>query len=195
MFNGLHQNNDEEKSLEFTDGGMCEGFVFKASTGDYEGEEYWLRIIELTEKNKDKIISLISKKNNLISDIQSRIFILASYLLVANENVIITMIDLDYGPDGEMVYYPEYNADIGFPLSNYKKENNIYLRKYNKGLVLTNPSETETYSYSLDKTYKKVIPSGGGSIKQDGTHGGSLSYQEVSNEIELKPMSGVILLN
>jgi len=195
-FNGLHSGNGAEHSLALTDGGMWEGFAFK--DGEYYvGEEQWKEVIELAERNnEEKIISIVSKKYHLTSDIQARMFVLASYLLVSNQNVLLTMIDLNYDQLESIYYYPEYEINLGIPLGSYTiKDNTIYERKFEKGIVLVNPSSIESYTYSLDKEYNKVVPEGGGVLQEDGTCKGSLTYEAVNNEIVLPPISGVVLIN
>jgi hypothetical protein len=197
VFNGLHGGNGAEHSLTLTDGGLWETFAFRPSTSTYQGKEKWTEAIELTQRNKDESsIAISSKKNNLINDIQSRMFILSSYLLVSNQNVYLTMIDLNYDEFKSIYYYPEYELELGAPLNNYTVDNNgVYRRDFEKGIALVNPSDTESLSYTLDKKYHKVIPVGGGVLQDDGTCNGFLNYEFVEDEIILSPISGVVLLN
>jgi len=196
VFNGLHNSNGAERSLTFTNGGMWETFAFQSATGKYHGEDKWEEAIELTERNKeDKLVSIVSKKKHLTEDIQSRMFILASYLLVSNQNVALTMIDMDYDQLKTIYYYPEYEIDLGSPLNSYTVNDGIYERKFEKGIVLVNPSDTEPYTYYLDRKYNKVIPVGGGVLQEDGRCDGSFTYEFVDNEIVLSPISGIVLMN
>jgi hypothetical protein len=197
IFNGLHSGNGAEHSLALTDGGLWETFAFRSETGKYQGEDKWKKAIELAERNKeDKYIGITSKKPNLIADLQSRIFILASYLMVGNQNVALTMIDMNYDQLKSIYYFPEYEIDLGVPLSNFSfNEQNLYERKFEKGLVLVNPNDTESYIYYLDRKYYRVIPIGGGVLQEDGTCEGSLTYESVDNEIVLSPISGIVLIN
>ncbi|MHA1652013.1 MAG: putative glycoside hydrolase [Candidatus Helarchaeota archaeon] len=196
VFNGLHTGNGAEHSLTLTDGGMWETFAFRPSNSKYYGEEKWREVIELVERNKEeKLISIVSKKKHLIEDIQSRMFILTSYLLVSNQNVLLTMIDLDYDQLETIYYYPEYEIDLGNPLGSYTvRKNGVYERKFERGIVLVNPSDTKSCTYYLGRKYNEVIPIGGGVLREDGICNGSLSYESVNNEIILSPMSGVVLL-
>lgn len=196
VFNGLHTGNGAEHSLTFTDGGMWETFAFRPSNSKYYGEEKWREVIELVERNReDKLICVVSKKKYLIQDIQSRMFILTSYLLVSNQNVLLTMIDLDYDQLKSIYYYPEYEVDLGSPLSSYTVNDGIYERKFEKGIVLVNPSAIKSHTLSLDKEYNKIVPVGGGLVQKDGSCEGSITYQTVNNEITLPPISGVVLIN
>lgn len=196
VFNGLHTGNGAERSLTFTDGGMWETFAFRPSDSKYYGEEKWREAIELVERNKeDKLISIVSKKKHLTEDIQSRMFILTSYLLVSNQNVSLTMTDLDYDQLKSIYYYPEYEVDLGSPLSSYTVNDGIYEKKFEKGVVLVNPSDTKSCTYYLDRKYNEVIPVGGGVLQEDGICNGLLTYESVDTEIILSPMSGVMLIN
>jgi polyhydroxybutyrate depolymerase len=196
VFNGLHSDNGVENSLKLTDGGVWETFAFKASDDGYAGEEKWREAIELVERNKgEKLNLLVSKKKNLAADVQSRLFILTSYLLVSNQNVFLSMIDLDYDQLESIYYYPEYEIDLGVPLGCYRvNDEGIYERKFEKGMVLVNPSDTESYTYSLDKGYNIVIPVGGGVLPENGVPDGYLTYESVNDLLILPPVSGVVLL-
>lgn len=197
VFNGLHQGNSSENNLDHTDGGMWEGFGFDPNTGNYYGEYRWKKVIDLVESKKDQeIITLSTATEGFTGDIQGRIFILASYLLVSNGNVVLHVADLDYDENAEVFYYPELELDIGFPLSGYTvNSKGIYVRTFQKGIVLVNPDASESQTYNLAKTYFKVIPVGGGVLHKNGTYDGSLTYESVSGTIELPPASGAILLD
>ncbi len=105
------------------------------------------------------------------------------------------MIDLDYDQLESIYYYPEYELDLGVPLGRYRvNDEGIYERKFEKGMVLVNPSDTESYTYSLDRKYNKLIPVGGGVLQEDGTCDGYLTYEPVNDVLILPPVSGVVLL-
>ena len=197
IFNGLHTRKGSEHSLALTDGGMWETFAFQPGSSKYWGEEKWKEVIELTERNSNKkLISMVSKKKHLTKDIQSRMFILSSYLLVSNQNVFLSMADLDYGDGGELLYYPEYEINLGNALNTYTVENNsIYKREFENGIVLAKPDAKKSRTFSLEKEYNKVIPTGGGLIHEDGTWKGSITYKIVNNRIMLPPETGVVLIN
>lgn len=61
-------------------------------------------------------------------------------------------------------------------------------------MVLVNPSDTESYTYSLDKGYNNVIPVGGGDLPENGVPDGYLTYVSVNDVLILPPVSGVVLL-
>ena len=197
VFNGLHSDAGAEESLANTDGGMWEVFAFNPSTGVYYGAEEWQDVIELVEKyNQKKTIVLVSKKAGLTGNIQLRMFIVASYLLVSNENVILSMADLDRDELRTILYYPEYDLNLGEPLGNYTvNEWGLFMRQFEGGMVLVNPGVSETLVFELDDDYRRVVPVGGGVVPQDGAWEGSIAYESVGDEIELPPMSGIVLSN
>jgi hypothetical protein len=196
IFNGLHNENGAEHSLSLTDGGVWENFGFEKN-GVYHGEARWKKAIELVERNREEsIIVLEDSIVNLNEEIEKRMFILASYLLVSNQNVTLMMLDMNDYEWGTIMYYPEYEIDLGHPLGNYTEiDNQVYMLEFEKGIVLVNPNHTESYTYTLDKRYHKVIPVGGGMLQEDGTYDGFLTYELADNEIILPPVNGVVLLN
>jgi len=136
------------------------------------------------------------KKPYLTADVQARTFILASHFLVANENVMLSMADTDYGFYGELLYYPEYGIDMGSPSGGYSiTANGTYKKRFESGLVLVNPDDSESKKYELDGSYDVAIPVGGGLISTGGTCDGSLSYDAADCELELPAVSGIILMN
>ena len=62
-------------------------------------------------------------------------------------------------------------------------------------MVLVNPSDTESYTYCLDKGYNNVIPVGGGVLPENGVPDGYLTYESVNDVLILPPVSGVVLLD
>ena len=121
-------------------------------------------------------------------------FIVASYLLVSNENVIFSMADLDHDELRTILYYPEYDLELGEPLGSYTvNEVGLFMRRFAGGLVLVNPGESETLTFVPDGDYERLVPVGGGVVPQDGAWTGSLMYESVGDEVELAPMSGMVL--
>ena len=199
IFNGLHSRAGAENSLSNTDGGMWETFAFKPQSGEYQGVDAWQEVIELTAKhNHDKAIVLVVKEQpDLNNDIQKRVFSVASYLLVSNENVIFSMTNLAHAESNTSLYYPEYTLDLGTPLGDYSfsEEQGYAIRQFEKGFVLVNPYEDRTLTYELEGEYLQVVPVGGGEVSADGGWEGSLAYEPVFGQIELPPLSGMLLVN
>ncbi len=196
VFNGLHNEHGAEDSLANTDGGMWETFAFHPQTGKYQGEDQWRAAIELTAVHPDKWIVLVVKEQpDLGEDSQKRLFAVTSYLLVSRPNVVFTMTDLAHTETDSLEYYPEYTLDLGSAQGDYTvTEEGIYLRQFENGLVLVNPSEDHSLSYILDGAYQRIIPVGGGVVAEDGSWDGSLTYEPVSGEIEIPSLGAEILV-
>ncbi len=197
IFNGLHNGAGAEQSLAYTDGGMWEVFAFQPSTGNYYGVQKWQEAIELTERNKaEKNIVLVAKKNGLTGDIQARMFVAASYLLVSNQNVALVLVDQDYDELNTILYYPEYDLNLGQALGNYTvNKQGLFTRHFQRGLTLVNPDESTTITFRLDGNYRRVIPVGGGPVASDGKWEGHLNEEPVSGALEIPPRTGVVLLS
>jgi len=195
IFNGLHSDNGAERSLDFADGGMWETFAFSPSNGKYYGKFRWEKVIELARKySKTKFISIVSKKRGLTANVKLRMFVFASYLLVANPRVVLYISDLDYGTRC-ILYYPEYGIDLGRPLGDYIKKGGVYQRSFEKGVVLVNPDQNTPRTFVLGKSYKKIVPTGGGPVQKDGYWNGRIDYEKVDRTITVYPLSGIVLKN
>ena len=195
VFNGLHSDAGAEESLANTDGGMWEVFAFEPRTGRYYGRQKWLEVMNLVQNyGYEKTIVLVTKEQpGLTKDIQKRLFVVASYLLVSNPNLIFSMTDFD--SIRELQYYPEYDVDLGDPLDEFfVNQDGLYIRQFQHGLVVVNPSETGTSSFIFEGSYQQVIPVAGGAIGENGVWDGALQYEDVQEEIVLPPVSGVLLV-
>ena len=123
-------------------------------------------------------------------------FIVASYLLVSNENVILSMVDLDYDEFGTILYYPEYDLGLGKASSSYTvSEQGLFVRQFEEGIVLVNPGESKTLVFVPDGDYRQVVPVGGGVVPPAGVWEGFIAYESMGSEIKIPPMSGMILSN
>ncbi len=194
VFNGLHSGNGADSSLSVTDGGMWEDFAYSANNGEYKGVNSWLRAISCMQKNRDSSrLILVVKKPGLLDDLQSRIFSVGSYLLIENENTVLTL--SDYAYDSLMQYYPEFEIDLGEPINDLVYDaDTLFSREFENGLVLVNPTTTESKTYQLSENYFKIISEGGGFVDTNGVCNGNLLYESVpSGTIEIPPASAIIL--
>jgi hypothetical protein len=105
--------------------------------------------------------------------------------------VILYISDLSYGTKA-ILYYPEYEIDLGTPVGSFIERNGLYIRRFEKGMVLVNPSR-DTKTYFLNTPCQQVIPQGGGPVKADGAWWGKLTYQPVSGKVALPPVTGMLL--
>ena len=193
IFNGLHSGNGADSSLSFTDGGMWEDFVYDIDNGTYKGEKKWWGAIQCMQDNHDDAyLVLVVKKPGLVDDYQARIFSVASYLLISNSNVSLSL--SDYANHTSLQYYPEYDISLGNSTGDFfMLEDSLFIRKFEHGIVLVNPSASSSRVYDLTTDFYKVIPIGGGFVDASGNYEGALSYEKVSGEIEIPPVSGLIL--
>jgi len=193
IFNGLHSRNGADSSLTFTDGGMWEDFVYDIDTGTYKGEKKWWSAIQCIQNNHDNsYLVLVVKKSGLIDDYQARIFSVASYLLVSNENVVLSLSDWDNHTS--LQYYPEFEISLGEPLGDFfMREDSLFIREFEQGTVIINPSASTTRTYNLTADCYKIVPIDGGFVDASGNYDGYLSYEKISGEIEIPPVSGLIL--
>ncbi|NOZ60129.1 MAG: T9SS type A sorting domain-containing protein [Calditrichaeota bacterium] len=193
IFNGLHSDNGADSSLTFTDGGMWEDFVYDIDNGSYKGGKKWWDAIQCMQNNHDdSYLVLVVKKPGLIDDIQARIFSVASYLLVSNSNVVLSL--SDWSHQVTVQYYPEYDLSLGDAAEDfYAQEDSLFIRKFEHGLVIVNPYASSSKVFSLEKEYQKIIPIGGGVVDSAGFYDGYLSYETINGDVEIPPISGLIL--
>ena len=196
VFNGLHNGHGAEDSLSNTDGGMWETFAFWPRSGEYQGEAYWEKALSLVTRHPDKAIVLVVKEQpGLQEDIQKRLFVAGSYLLVSRPNLYFSMTDLAHAEREGLLYYPEYTLDLGAPLEAYtRSEAGLYLRRFERGVVLVNPSERETITYTLEGEYRQVTPAGGGEVNAAGEWQGQLRYEPVTRQVSVPPVGALILV-
>jgi hypothetical protein len=83
---------------------------------------------------------------------------------------------------GSYLGHPEANAQIGMPIGNMFQDQSIYWRLYSNGVVLVNPSATQTITVNLHT--KKV----------DATAYSDLYGKVAGQSISLAPHSGIVLL-
>jgi hypothetical protein len=196
IFNGLHSDNGADSSLTFTDGGMWEDFAYDINDGRYKGIAKWFSAIECLENNHDSSsLVLVVKKPGLINDLQARVFSVASFLLINNENTVLSL--SDYSLQNTMQYYPEYEIDLGDALEEYiMRDDTLFIRHFEKGIVVVNPDSVQSKSFEAAKNFVKIIPQGGGIIDTTAFYDGTLTYEPLENSgLEIAPVSAVILID
>ena len=194
IFNGLHSDFGADSSITLTDGGMWEDFAFVPdSAGNYKGFASWYDAIDCMVKNKDKgSLVLVVKKWGLSKDFKARMFSTASYFLISQPNIFLTLSDYAYHTFPQ--YYPEFEIDLGNAIQDISvNTDTLFFRKFEHGLVVVNPTTTLTKTFNLEKEYYLITAVGGGFINEKGECEGKLNYERISGQISLPPMSGVIL--
>lgn len=157
--------------------------------GKYRGEVFWKDMLNtyITTLKQGTWIGVVQHPEKFGKDDQRRMFGFASYLLISTEDLGFTE-QWGEGP-GEYILKDEvYYIPLGQPKEELKDKvddylsNNIYLREYQNGLVLVNPSETETQTYTLPQEMNLVV-----------LKGSTIDYQ-TTKEVSLPPISGAILI-
>ncbi len=120
----------------------------------------------------------INTTAGLFSDVsESEItWILANFLLVRGEHSYLAITGNKY--TGELLGYPpSFNPPVGRPLEDSHQQGSVYLRNYEHGVVVVNPSSKTSASFTA--------PAGNWTDSRG---------SPVSGMIKLKPRSGLILL-
>jgi hypothetical protein len=159
--------------LEVASGRLHEWFIQYGK--ETLGGDEWLNHMKLAKESVDRGKILVV--NHYGESREQRMYGLTSYLLIAGKNSYyfynknsIAQSDWNF----PLVWYLEYEAEIGEPLNDYYKENEIYQRDFTNGMILVNPGDW-TVTARLDGTYR------------------TLEGKTIS-EITLKSKTGAILL-
>ena len=192
---GAYITTRDPSDYSNVDGAMFEGFAEWGYNDYFEAVDWELQM--------NRILPFVIAEKILIAqtypnqdDVEERLFVLGSYLLVKGRY---TYINLDTSMEPE--WFPEYEIDLGAPtdalpveISAYLDPTwNVYVRHYFNGMVLVNPMTT-THTFNLGATYYRVVPSGGGEVPPSGIAPGSLSYTAVTS-VTLNAHQAAILLN
>jgi hypothetical protein len=177
------------------DGAMIEGFSEWGGGGYFAPSDWVLqmnRILPLVRSNR----ILIGQTYPNVGDINERLFVLGSYLLIKGRR---TFLNMDIGMDPE--WFPEYSLVLGPAIDplpadisgEFDPSWSVYVRHFAHGMVLVNPGTT-SQSIALPATFQEVIPSGGGFVPPDGSEPGSLSTAPVTS-LTLAANQAAILLS
>jgi hypothetical protein len=150
----------------------------------------------LTMINADRIV-ICQTYLSSETDYQWRMYDIANYLLLRGNYTYIC-----YFAGKPFEYYPEFDIDLGAPLNsagtsiNNLLSSNLYIRSFEKGKVIVNSNDTTSYNYSIptDATYTRAVLNGGGTIADNGTINGSVTYQSVSGTVSIPPHTAMIIL-
>jgi putative glycosyl hydrolase-like family 15 (GHL15) protein len=179
------------------DGLMIEQFA-EYGGGSYLAESDW-------QLQMNRVLSLVGLDKILIaqtypdgSDIDERMFDLGTYLLIKAAHTYVNLVSFGLS----VQWLPEYAIDLGEPVdslptdisSYFNAKWNVYVRHYQKGLILVNPSAKQSGGFNLGTTYYQAIPSGGGIVGANGAAPGSVSYQAVSR-LNVCAHCAAVLLN
>jgi putative glycosyl hydrolase-like family 15 (GHL15) protein len=193
---GAYITTRDPSDYSNVDGVMIEQFA------EYGGGNYLY--IGDWQLQMNRVLSLVSLDKILLAqtypdgnNINERLFDLGTYLLIKGAHTYVNLPSFGLS----VQWLPEYGIDLGAPLDPlptdisafFSAKWNVYVRQYEKGLVLVNPSAKQSGGFGLDQTYYQVVPSGGGIVGADGTPPGSLSYQPVRH-LNLSAHCATVLL-
>jgi hypothetical protein len=167
-------------------GVMIEGFAGGLADGDWRLQ--LSRALTLVRKNKIVIVQSYPP----LANADERMFELASYLLVKGDH---TYVNFPLGI--EVDWYPELGLDLGRAVDppGLRQEQGAYVRRYAKGLVAVNPGEAPV-TLTLDGTYDRVLPHGGGRVPDLGVLPAEWGLTRVPvQSVTLEPHQGAVLLH
>lgn len=150
-------------------GAMVEGFGHILSEFDWRLQMN--RVLRLLRNDK-----IFIAQNNVSghTDIAGRQWLLANFLLLKHNKSYINMFS---SADTQLYWWPEYDLDLGAQedttvpgdVSALLDGSGIYVRRYEKGLVLVNPTgAARTYFFAPGEPNELVEPWGGGAINTSG---------------------------
>ncbi len=178
------------------DGVMIEGFAQWGPGSPFAESDWALQ--------QDRILGLARRGRIVIhqsylddpGDLQSRMFVMASYLLVKGRY---SYINLELG-DFEPEWFPEYGLDLGAPLTrlpgridDLSDGRGYYERAYTRGRVFVNPGEGAAV-IPLAAPGRLVVPVGGGHVPADGDVSAMRITTRRVTELRLGPYEGAVVL-
>ena len=182
--------------LDYIDGAMSEGFM--TYNGVLTGVNWELsasRILRYLTGN-DKI--LIAQPSIEVENIPLREWCMANYLLLKNDKSFYYNVDTG----GDVSWWPEYEIELGAytqaptrHLSDLLVQGteSLYLRRYERGLVLVNPGDNPQ-QYALVDTLRRYRFSGGGRLVDGQKPDMELTFdEEVGGRITIQPGGAMIL--
>jgi hypothetical protein len=130
------------------------------------------------------------------SDVATRLYYLANYLLVRGDRTYI-----DYFASGPLEWYPEWSADLGAPVTTGATVDALaqtgsgagaYQREFANGWAVVNPGDTAV-TLAFPAGARQVMPQGGGAIDAAGDTPGTLGYAGATSLL-LAAHSGAVIL-
>ena len=176
------------------DGAMVEGFAEWGRRGWLDPSDWQLQLNRtLGLVGADKIVSGQTYPDP--TDVGERMFVMGTYLLVKGAH---TYINMDTGLNPE--WFPEYAIDLGVPTDPLPVRIadlldprwTVYVRRYERGMVLVNPTATDR-SVDLGSTWQRVVPEGGGDVPDNGQAPGRLRSEAV-RQVTVRGHGGEVLL-
>jgi hypothetical protein len=152
------------------------------------------------QRSTNEVLALVAKHKIVIGqnylaaadDVATRIYYLANYLLVRGQRTY-----LDYFAKGPLEWYPEWDVDLGAPLTTATTVADLmtagaYEREFAKGWAVVNPGGAPV-TVTFPAGSKQVVPQGGGAIDVTGTAPGTTTTTTVTS-LMLAAHSAAIVL-
>lgn len=190
----------------FVDGAMIEMFGSWGPFDLFDISDWELqmnRILDLERQNKIVICQPITSDE---WNVDERIFNLANYLLIKGEKTYYNLV-FDENFFGKLIFLPECKIDLGpytgvIPSdigSLFDSSTELYVREYEKGKVMLNPSWDEV-TLNLTGTFYTIDKEDLGNdpdveIGEDGILHDGFNLIPVSDNIVIPGKGGLILLN
>ena len=191
IFNGYRRVSGYKgmKILSHADGLSFEGFSYRFN-GSYIGKEALRNeLIDffIATHYKHKVAYFIDMGKS--TDYEKRMFSLAAYLLVSNEDSIYLYIDPSIAGSQ---FYPEFRLNLGKPTTfPYETKKGFFVRYYEKGVALINPNENKTLEIDLGNRHlKRLVLEGGGNWDNEG----DIYLEDVTGIIKVPPVTGIIFM-
>lgn len=196
IYNGVATSLKYRGYGDSLDGGLIEGFIFKPHDQTFDSSRVYTQLNALI-KNNDKMTGVMVRAD--MNDYKKRMFAFAVYLLGAGNKTFYNFADINSDVYA-LQYYPEYDIDIGNPIEfpdkpNDLLENNLYIRKFEHGLVVVNPFKKKVSGRAPYDVWR-VRLHGGGLINDDAEFNGTLSYEWIPkwSRIVFQKRTGSIFL-
>ncbi|MGI9255278.1 MAG: putative glycoside hydrolase, partial [Thermomicrobiales bacterium] len=147
-------------------GVMIEGFAQPSSGSFFDHADWTLqmnRALTLTRQNR----VLIAQSYPDASDLQARMFILGSSLLVQGRH---TFLNLETG--GQPTWFPEYDLPLGSPIDPLPatigalEQGGLFVRHFTGGVIIVNPTDAPIV-WTPPAPMTRLTPTGGGALPAD----------------------------
>ena len=159
IYNGIVSESDKKlqnlEYLDITNGAAMETFGLGVFTLD-DGINYrsWFlnhSILKLMKKVVDKNKYLFLEIRAGRESARSQLFALSSFLLLRTDKTFFYAASKKN--DETIIWFPEWSKKLGKPAGPYTVKNELYQRRYEKGLVLVNGNYLLPQKAQLDKAY------------------------------------------
>lgn len=140
-----------QQIVDHVDGILDESGFTRYGQG-YLTDDMWVQSMQLIKsiQAKNKPYYIIDEFQNANVNRDDSQWAIASYLMCKDHlSAMFYSGAQQYGSD---LRHPEYNAPIGMPISDMYQDQNLYWRMYSNGLIIANPSSTQTFTVTLKST-------------------------------------------